>query len=217
MNTQQLATEIRNIGRDVNFETLSLTRKLYTSLHPVAPFPGVTIKRDISYGPDERNRLDLFLADKQAGSPLAVLIYVHGGGFIGGDKYTPGSPFYDNVGTWAVRNGLAGINITHRLAPRHQWPAVIQDIAAVMRWLRNNAAAHSIDSNRVYLMGQSAGAAHVANYIAHPEIYTPAPHGVAGAIFMSGLFNLLTMTPDELLQSYFGSDTSRYPERTSLA
>ena len=185
-------------------------------MHPVAPFEGVTIHRDLQYGPDARNRLDLFVPNISTGRPLTVLIYVHGGGFVAGDKYTAGTPFYDNVGVFSVRNGLAGINITHRLAPQHQWPAVIEDIANVMQWLRNNGSSHGIDINRAFLMGQSAGAAHVANYIAHPEVYAPAPHGLAGAIFMSGLFNLLTLTPDDLLKSYFGSDTSRYPERTSL-
>jgi len=216
MKPQQLAAEIRTIGREVSFDTLGRTRKLYTPLHPVAPFAGVSIERDIQYGPDERNRLDLFLPEQQGVQGLPVLIYIHGGGFIGGDKHTPGTPFYDNVGTWAVRNGLAGINITHRLAPKHQWPAVIEDIAAAMKWLHGNAAAKHIDRERVFMMGQSAGAAHVANYIAHPEIYAPLEHGLAGAIFMSGIFNLLTMTPDELLTSYFGKDTSRFPERTSL-
>ena len=216
MKERLLAKEIRKIGREVNMATLGKTRNLYTPLHPVAPFQGVTIHRDLKYGPDARNRLDLFVPNISAGRPLPVLIYVHGGGFVAGDKYTAGTPFYDNVGVFSVRNGLAGINITHRLAPQHQWPAVIEDIANVMQWLRNNGSSHGIDINRAFLMGQSAGAAHVANYIAHPEVYAPAPHGLAGAIFMSGLFNLLTLTPDDLLKSYFGSDTSRYPERTSL-
>ena len=52
-----------------------------------------------------------------------VLVFVHGGGFTGGNKSTPGSPFYDNVPLWAARNGLVGVNITYRLAPQHPWPA----------------------------------------------------------------------------------------------
>lgn len=216
MNTEQLAREIRKIGREVNFDTLGATRELYTPLHPLAPFEGVAIHRDISYGPDERNRLDLFVPEGVSERSMPVLIYVHGGGFVAGDKYTPGTPFYDNVGVWAVRNGITEINMTHRLAPKHRWPAVIEDIAGVMQWLRNNADGHGIDIQRVYLMGQSAGAAHVANYIAHPGIYSPAGHGLAGAIFMSGLFNLLTLEADDLLRAYFGDDPSVYAERSSL-
>jgi triacylglycerol lipase len=217
MKARLLAKAIRKIGREITPETLGKTRNLYTPLHPVAPFAGVTIHRDCQYGPDPRNRMNIFLPDVRADRALAVLIYVHGGGFIGGDKYTPGTPFYDNVGVYAVRNGLAGITITHRLAPKYQWPSVIEDLANVMQWLHDNGGSYGIDVNRIYLMGQSAGAAHVANYIAHPEIYAPAPHGLAGAIFMSGIFNLLTMTPDDFLKSYFGADTTLYADRSSLA
>ena len=152
MNKQQLAQEIRKIGREVTMETLGATRNLYIPLHPVAPFEGVKIHRDIRYGADERNRLDLFVPGGGGGRKLPAFIFVHGGGFVAGDKYTPGTPFYDNVGVWAVRNGLAGINITHRLAPQHQWPAVIEDIADVMQWLRTNAGNRGIDISRVYLM-----------------------------------------------------------------
>lgn len=197
-------------------ETLGQTRNLYIPLHPVAPFDGVKIHRDIRYGPDERNRLDLFVHGGGTRELQPALIYVHGGGFIGGDKYTPGTPFYDNVGVWAVRHGMAGINITHRLAPQHPWPAVIEDIAAAMQWLRENGDKRGIDAGRVFLMGQSAGAAHVASYIAHPEIYAPAGHGLAGAVFMSGLYNLTTMQADDLMTAYFGKDPSLYAERSSL-
>jgi triacylglycerol lipase len=48
-----------------------------------------------------------------------VLIFVHGGAFVGGNKRTtPTSPFYDNVMLWAVNNGFIGVNATYRLAPQ---------------------------------------------------------------------------------------------------
>ncbi|OGT73851.1 MAG: hypothetical protein A3I78_07445 [Gammaproteobacteria bacterium RIFCSPLOWO2_02_FULL_56_15] len=216
MNSKELAAQIRSIGREVNFDTLNATRKLYTPLHPVAPFPGVVIHRDLKYGDHERHRLDVFqpeLAEKQ---PRPVLIFIHGGGFVRGDKYTPGSPFYDNIGVWAVRNGFCGVNITHRLAPEFQWPTVIQDVAGVIAWVRNHGKAQGLDIGRIYLMGQSAGAAHAASYIAHPGQYAPAPHGLSGAILLSGLYNLETLAVDELTRSYFGDDTSLYRERSSI-
>ena len=48
---------------------------------------------------------------------------VHGGGFVRGDKYQPGTPAYDLVGAWAVRHGWVGVNMTYRYAPEVQWPA----------------------------------------------------------------------------------------------
>lgn len=216
MDSKQLAKEIRKIGREINIETLGRTRELYTPLHPIAPFDGVEIERDISYGEHERNRLDLFSTVENRAQPRPVLVYVHGGGFVRGDKYTPGTPFYDNVGVWAVRNGLIGINITYRLAPEFQWPSGIEDLANAMQWIRINSDKYGIDPARVFLVGQSAGAAHVASYMAHPEVYAPVEHGLAGAVLMSPIVNLLSLQPDEFTIAYFGEDSSAYGDRSSL-
>ena len=69
-------------------------------------------------------------------SPRPVLIYVHGGAFVGGDKRTtPTSPFYDNIMLWAVKNGFVGVNATYRLAPQAPWPAGAEDMASVVQWV----------------------------------------------------------------------------------
>ena len=44
-------------------------------------------------------------------------MFVHGGGFVAGDKHTPGTPRYELVGAWAARHGWVGVTMTHRLAP----------------------------------------------------------------------------------------------------
>lgn len=216
MSPRELSRLVRQIDREVNFDTLNATRGLYTPLHPVAPFAGVTIRRDERYGDHERRRLDLFLPAEGAGGPRPALVFIHGGGFVRGDKYAPGSPFYDNVGVWAVRNGLIGVNMTHRLAPEFQWPAVIHDVAQAIVWVNRHGREHGLDKDRIYLMGQSAGAAHAASYIAHPRFYAPATHGLAGAIFLSGLYNLETLAADEMTASYFGADRTLHRERSPL-
>ncbi|TAJ92313.1 MAG: alpha/beta hydrolase [Gammaproteobacteria bacterium] len=216
MNHTTLATQIRAIGREINFDSLNATRELYTPLHPVAPFNDVAIRRDERYGDHERHRLDLFLPVDDADRLRPAVVFIHGGGFVRGDKYTPGSPFYDNVGVWAVRNGLIGINMTHRLAPEFQWPAVIDDIAQAIAWANRQGREYGLDTDRVYLMGQSAGAAHAVSYIAHPRFYAPAAQGLAGAIFISGLYNLETLAADEMSASYFGADRTLHRERSPL-
>ena len=65
-----------------------------------------------------------------------VLLFVHGGGFIAGDKHTEGSPFYSNIGAWAVKNGFTGVNMTYRLAPANPWPAGIEDIRAAVEFIQ---------------------------------------------------------------------------------
>lgn len=51
-----------------------------------------------------------------------------------------------------------GVNMTYRLAPRHTWPAAQEDIAAAVRWVRQNIASQGGDPRRIFLMGHSAGA-----------------------------------------------------------
>ena len=71
------------------------TQALYAPLHQMEPYPGIKLTRDISYGPAERNLLDVFTAENATG-PRPVLLYAHGGGFVRGNKKTPNSPFNDS-------------------------------------------------------------------------------------------------------------------------
>ena len=86
--------------------------------HEKAGYTAPKIARDLRYGDHERHRLDVHTAGDETNAP--VFVFVHGGGFIGGDKQVPGSPLaYDFLGAWAVRNGWVGVTITYRLAPEH--------------------------------------------------------------------------------------------------
>jgi len=145
-------------------------------------------------------------------------MFVHGGAFVGGNRRGPGgSPFYDNIMLFAARNGMVGVNTTYRLAPQNPWPAGAQDLGAAVRWASENIAAHGGDPARVFLMGHSAGAVHVASYVAHRQFHGPKRIGLAGAILLSGLYDLTSMTAGGPEKAYFGEDTSKYAERSSLA
>src|SRR5262249_51584032 len=96
------------------------TAKLYGPLQPKEPYAGVKVARDIKYGTHERHLLDVFVPETAAASPRPVLVFVHGGGFVGGGRRSPpGAPFYDNIMLFAAHNGLVGVNATYRLAPQH--------------------------------------------------------------------------------------------------
>src|SRR3546814_8950681 len=112
---------------------------------------------DIAYGSEERHRLDVYPHDK-ASAP--VLLFLHGGGFVGGDKR--GDPlFYGNVGRYFAAHGYLTVLANYRLAPDATWPSGNEDIAAILSWIGGNAAAHGGDPERILIIGQSAGAAHV--------------------------------------------------------
>jgi triacylglycerol lipase len=205
-----VAAEISAIGARIEAQR---TAEIYAPLQPKEPYSGVAVARDLSYGPAERNVLDVF-SPTPTREAMPILVFVHGGGFSRGAKSSPGSPFYDNVMLWAASEGMLGVNINYRLAPEHSWPSGIEDLTALVAWLRTNAAAHGGDPERIFLWGHSAGAAHVGDYIAHRTLRGEAP-GIAGAILTSGFYEL----GDEVSvwQAYYGADVSTYPERSSLA
>src|SRR5689334_21700480 len=192
------------------------TAALYAPLQEKEPYQGVKVERDVKYGPAERNRLDVFTPE--AVSPARpVLIFVHGGGFVRGDKRgANGSPFYDNIMLWAVKNGFVGVNVTYRLAPASPWPAGAEDLALAVQWVAQNIGARGGEASRVFLMGHSAGAVHVANYVSHPQFFKVKDGGLKGAIMVSGIYQLSAETISESEKAYFGTDPSVYAERSSL-
>ena len=211
----RLASRVRDLGAVISPAVLEASQALYTPFHEHEPYRGVRLTRDIAYGGHERHRLDLFQPET-AREPAPVLLFVHGGGFVGGDKKRPGTPYQDNVALWAVRHGLIGVNMTYRYAPAFAWPSGAEDVAAALAWLRANVADHGGDPARLCLMGTSAGAVHVASYVAHPAFHPTGGIGVAGAVMLSGLYNLATAQRNELLKVYFGEDPARHEERSSI-
>jgi triacylglycerol lipase len=171
----------------------------------------MNVARNVAYGPAERNILDVVTAkDMEANRP--VVIFVHGGGFGGGNKSADNTPFYDNIPYWIASQGLVGVNINYRYAPATQWPGGIEDLNLLMDWVKANIAQYGGDPNRVFFWGKSTGASHIADYLAD-RVRQGKPSDVAGVIFTSGSY-ALGDTP--LWTNYYGEDVSKYPERNAL-
>jgi triacylglycerol lipase len=192
------------------------TAAIFAPLQQQEPYQGVKVERDVRYGPADRNLLDVFTAEAAASGPKPVLVFVHGGGFVAGDKHTPGTPFNDNIALAAVKDGFVGVNITYRLAPNSPWPAGAEDVGAAVRWVIDNIAARGGDPARVYLMGHSAGAVHVASYVSHPQFQGPKGSELAGAILVSGEYDLTALPFSKYETAYFGTDPATYKDRSSL-
>ena len=215
-NPLEIGQRIESLGRALNPAVIAATAALYAPLQEQKPYAGVRVHRDLKYGADERNRLDVFAPEPLPTETRPTLVFVHGGGFVAGDKAGPESPFYENIGVWAARHGLIGVNITYRLAPDHPWPAGIEDIAAAVRWAIQNVAPYGSGPDRIFLMGHGAGAAHVAGYLSHPDLQPPGGPGIAGAILLSGVYDPTKMPMSRDLQAYYGDDPTHYPERSAL-
>lgn len=119
--------------------------------------PRVEVKRDIPYaGTDNyRQKLNLYLPrdrDRSA-KPLPLVVYIHGGAWMGGDR-RGGAGF---LGGLVASGDYAGASVGYRLSGEAQWPAQAHDVKAAIRWLRAHAADYGFDPNRIAVMGDSAG------------------------------------------------------------
>jgi triacylglycerol lipase len=125
-------------------------------------------------------------------------------------------PFYDNVGDFAVRSGFVGVTMTYRLAPAHPWPAGSQDVAAAVTWLRAHVAAYGGDPKRIFLMGQSAGATHVAGYVAHSQFHPEDGPGLAGALLISGVYDIPRADANQFQRAYYGEEPQKWAACSTL-
>jgi acetyl esterase/lipase len=143
----------------------------------VRHFSGVTYAVAVGYRPLQ---LDLWVPDSPAPAPLVV--YVHGGGFMFGDRrYLPETLRPGQLFEALVAAGLAVATIDYRHALEAPFPAQLHDAKAAVRYLRAHAQDLGISTERIGVMGESAGA-HIAALVgltAHrPDL--EGPHGVVG-------------------------------------
>lgn len=197
------------IGPAFNPEVLTATQAMYEPGLDIRPAPGVKVEPDIAYGTDPRQRLDLFRPAK-AGAP--VVIYIPGGGYVGGDKRMS-AKFYANIGLYFANRGYVLITANYRLAPAHPYPAGSEDVGGAVRWAAANAARHGGDASRIFVIGQSAGASHVAGYLFDPDRFA-VPAAVRAGVLLSGGYRAFTDNPSPGIRAYFGSDTSLYADRS---
>jgi hypothetical protein len=111
-------------GEDIQ-KHRDMVLRAYGPALKAAPKAGITVTRDIAYGSHRRQILDLFVPVDAAGAP--VVVFVHGGAYVRGDKRVS-SEVYDNVLYWFAREGFIGVNIEYRLAPEVTWPGGAEDL-----------------------------------------------------------------------------------------
>ena len=211
--TEAALAKVRAMGKALNREVLKKTRAIYVPLLQKAAKADVTVSKDIAYGSDQKQKLDIY-APSASGKDRSVVVFIHGGGMRGGDK---GDLIYGNVTTFFARHGVIGVNANYRLVPKIKWPEGGKDMASIVVWLKKNIAQYGGSPDRIFLMGHSGGGAHVADYINHADIQPGGKPGIAGAILVSGGFAASKSGPRvKVMEAYYGTDPTQWDARSPL-
>jgi len=104
--------------------------------------------------------------------------------------------------------------MTYRFAPEVQFPAGAEDVARAAAWLVANVGDYGGRSDAIVVMGHSAGAAHVASFVADPELRAQSGAALRGAVLSSG--NYAPAVPPSGSNPYYGDDPARYAAFSSV-
>lgn len=142
------------------------------SASSASPSVEIVPKRtDIVYADDgmDEHKLDLYMpnadTDKGAG-PFPTVVFVHGGGWAGGDKADINNEEIqmNQLRDVLLEHGYAIASVNYRLIPNGTFPEPMQDVAAAVRYLKKNAGQYGLDAQRFAMLGDSAGG-HLATMV----------------------------------------------------
>jgi acetyl esterase/lipase len=163
---------------------------------------------NLSYGPDPKHRLDVYVPNKTSEAAPALVVFWHGGRWRFGDKSD-----YRFVGAALAELGLVAVLPNYRHYPEVKMPGFMDDAARAARWAAEHAFEHGADPRRLYLMGHSAGA-HMAALLTLDQRYFASiaqrPPHVVGMIGLSGAYDFLPLREADV-QDMFGPPQN-YPD-----
>jgi arylformamidase len=180
------------------------------------------VTRNISYDPartDSLTALDIY--PPRFGGNHPVVIFIHGGSYVGGDKST-------EVGAKPKEfrsSGYVFVALNYRLSPAVKHPVQIQDVAKAIAWVRHNINRYGGDSTRLFVMGHSSGAS-MAALIATNEHYLKAEgldlRALSGAILLDGsAYDVPRRFSEDSVESHrllaiFGDDPAAWEEGSAM-
>lgn len=162
-------------------------------LSPLRMWPGgVERIGDLAYGDDRRHRLDVYRR-RDAGAGCPVLLQIHGGAWVVGDKRQQGQPLLHHL----AERGWVGVAPNYRRSPRATFPDHLVDVKRALAWVREHGAEYGADPGFVAVTGGSAGG-HLAALLAltpNDPAYQPGFDGVdtsvQACVPMYGVYDFL--------------------------
>ena len=174
---------------------------------------GLSLSRGLKYTDSDQNLLNIATRGDKAPVPRPVLLFVTGESFTNEGTLADWA-MRDRAMCAAARNGMVGVTMSYRRAPAYPWPSGTEDVAAAASWIHQNIDLFGGDPREIIAVGYSAGAFHLAAFLAHKELQV-ADADIAAVVLLSGIYQPGAQgSADE--QSYFGFDTSKYGDRSAF-
>jgi len=190
---------------------LSRARQALLALFVMSTTPLFAVQEplELNYGETVPQRLELYLPSPARTAP--VLVYIHGGAWISGDKSE-----YRFLAQSFVQDGIAVAVINYRLAGDDtRYPAFVEDAILALRFLHEKASTLGISSDQIFLMGHSAGAHTAAGVAFDPQLGGQLSF-VRGYIGVEGIYDLPALVqkwPEYrawFVRSAFGADEANW-------
>jgi acetyl esterase/lipase len=172
-------------------------------LNLAVPRAGYTIKPDIAYGTDPRQKLDIYIPDGLT-KPAPVILFFYGGSWSSGSK-----DIYRAFGQAFASKGIVTIVADYRLYPEVKYPAFVQDGAQAFRFVHETVAKYGGDPDRLFLAGHSAGA-YIAVMLDSDLHYLKDAHAdpawIRGVIGIAGPYDFLPLHDPQLVEIFGGAN-----------
>ncbi|KAI4719350.1 alpha/beta-hydrolase [Aureobasidium sp. EXF-10727] len=181
--------QLPQFGRSI-FPGLMPTMKAYAELHEnnrsnIESTP----REEFTYGPDARQKLDLY-SPKQISDDTPIIVFVYGGGLVSGDKRLPSPPTakdlaYANIGHYYSSRGFVTVIPDYRrTGDGGVFPSGGQDIAGALAWIKTR-----FDSghHKLWIMGNSAGAVHSTTWLLEPSLAVSRKSVQTGSVVIQGV------------------------------
>lgn len=149
---------------------------------------GTQSAEGVAYGPDERQRLDVYVPDTEQAADVTrpIVVFFYGGSWNSGTRNG-----YDFVGRALASRGFVTMIPDYRLVPDVTYPAFVEDGAEAVRWARANAARYGGNPDKVVLVGHSAGA-YIAAMLAVDERWLENDRSaVKGLVGLAGPYDFV--------------------------
>lgn len=193
----------------VHIMAIAMLAAILSACSPAAPLnlavprDGYRIERDLAYGTDPRQKLDLYVPDNLPAS-APVLLFFYGGSWEGGSK-----SYYKALGQAFASQGIVVAVADYRVYPQVRYPAFVEDGARAFQFLHTHVAAHGGDPARLFVSGHSAGA-YIAMMLAADPRYLRAagadPAWMRGVIGIAGPYDFLPLQDKKLIVIFGGAN-----------